>query len=75
MNSEKIFGERIKALRTNAKLTQFQLGETISLSKQAINDIENGRRTTTLKNLVLLAEFFDVSTDYLLGLSDSPKKQ
>ena len=33
-------------------------------------DIEKGKKTTTIDNLVILAQYFKVSTDYLLGLSD-----
>lgn len=72
MNSLNVFAERIKLLRIQSTLTQQQLGEAVGLSKQAINDIEHCRRTTTLDNLVAFANYFNVTTDYLLGLSDDP---
>ena len=72
MDSSIIFGERVKSLRTSAGLTLQQLGDIIGVTKQAINDIEKGRRTTTFSNLVALAEHFEVSVDYLLGLTNDP---
>jgi len=72
MEVEKIFGERIRNLRTQKKLTQRQLGEVIGLTHKSISTIESGICATTLEKLVLLAKFFNVSTDYLLGLKDEP---
>ena len=44
----------------------------LGLSQNAISSIESGSRGTTIEKLVLLAEFFHVSTDYLLGITDDP---
>lgn len=74
MNLENIFGQRVKELRTANKMTQLQLGEQIGLSKQAINDIEHGRRETTIKKAILLAKFFNTSIEYLVGETDDPKR-
>lgn len=74
MNFENSFGQRVKNLRLTSKLTQSQLGEAIGLSKQAVNDIEQGRRDTTLSKLITLADYFDVSLDYLVGRSDDPAR-
>ena len=70
-----IFGQRIFELRSAAGMTQGQLGEEVGLTPQAINDIEKGRRNTTFPNLVALAEHFNVSVDYLLGLIDDPSPE
>ena len=75
MVSNNIFGERVRELRLSKKLKQSELGEVVSLSFQAINSIERGRRNTTFENLVKLAKYFDVSTDYLLGVSDVKKRR
>ena len=72
MEIAKIFGERIYELRLQKKLTQKELGEAIGLTHKSISTIESGLRMTTLEKLVLLAKFFNVSTDYLLGLKDEP---
>lgn len=67
MNTNNIFGKRIKELRTNANLTQQQLGTYVGLSKQAINDIENGRRETKLIRAIKLAQVFNTNVEYLAG--------
>ena len=72
MEVEKIFGERIRKLRTQNKLTQKQLGEVIGLTHKSISTIESGICAKTNEKLVALAKFFNVSTDYLLGLKDEP---
>lgn len=38
-----------------------------------ISDLEKGRRTTTLEKLTELAQYYNISTDYLLGLTDEPR--
>ncbi len=74
MSPENIFGQRIFELRKSAGMTQKQLGESVGLSMQAINDIEKCRRQTTLPKSILFADFFDVSLDYLVGRSDDPAR-
>ena len=74
MNSENIFGKRIKELRIAKKLTQLQLGEIVGLSKQSINDIEKGRRETSIAKMILLAKALKTSLDYLVGESDDPTR-
>ncbi len=72
MDINTIFGERLHQLRKKRKMTQKELGEIIGLTHKSISTIENGLQSTTIENLVLLATFFNVSTDYLLGLKDEP---
>ena len=72
MEHEVIFAKRVQHLRIERGLKQKDLGEEIGLSQKAISTIENGARTTTIEKLILLAKFFGVSTDYLLGLKDEP---
>lgn len=67
-----IFKDRLKQLRTQAKLQQKELGAQIGLSANAISMIETGNRETSFEKLVQLAEYFHVSTDYLLGITDDP---
>ena len=64
--------ERLYQLRKAAGLNQQQLGKIVGLTSQSIGMIESGQRYTTIDKLVLLAEYFHVSTDYLLGLTDNP---
>ena len=71
MFDQKIFCERLKALRLEKGISQTELGNALGLSKQAIYDMECGRRTTTTKNIYLLAEALETTTDYLLGRTDA----
>lgn len=64
--------DRVRALRKAMNLNQQELGEALGLSQKAISTIESCSRGTTIEKLVLLAEFFHVSTDYLLGITDDP---
>ena len=72
MEEKNIFAERIYLLRKEAGLSQKQLGEILGLSNKAICTMEGGSRGTTIEKLVLLAKYFRVSTDYLLGITDDP---
>ena len=73
MQNLELFAYRVKKLRKQKNLNQQELGEVLGLNQTTISGIENGARTTTIEKLILLAKFFDVSTDYLLGLKDEPK--
>ena len=64
------FGETLKELRLERKVNQVELAQAIGVSKGIISLWENGLREPTLTNLVALAKYFDVSIDYLAGLSD-----
>lgn len=67
-----LFDQRLSYLRKQAGISQKQLGEAIGLSNKAICTMENGTRETTFEKLMLLAQYFHVSTDYLLGVTDDP---
>lgn len=69
-----IFGERIKIFRLQKNMTQQQLGAAVGLSKQAINDIEQGRRETKLSRAIALARIFDTTVEYLVGDTDNPHR-
>lgn len=72
MNNLELFAFRVKKLRKAKKLSQQELAEELGLTQTSISGIESGLRTTTIEKLILLAQFFEVSTDYLLGLKDEP---
>ncbi|MBR2988749.1 MAG: helix-turn-helix transcriptional regulator [Clostridia bacterium] len=63
-----VFCERLKYLRKCAELTQKQLAEIIKTNNSSVCDWECGRSEPDLKTLTIIASFFDVTTDYLLGL-------
>lgn len=66
----KIFQERIKELRKNKRISQKQLAEVMNTSNSSICDWECGRSQPDLETLCSLSVYFDVTTDYLLGLED-----
>ena len=72
MKDLELFATRVKELRKQKRLSQTELGEVLGLTHKSISTIESGVRGTTIDKLILLAKFFDVSTDYLLGLKDEP---
>ncbi len=65
------FGENLKALRKQRNLTQTDLGSHIGLSKAVVSKYENGLGYPTFDILIRFAEFFGVTTDYLLGVAQS----
>lgn len=70
MNHENFLSQRIFELRKEANLSQKQLGEAIGLSHKAISTLESGSRGTSIEKLVALADYFNVSVDYLVGRTD-----
>ena len=66
------FTERLKELRTEKNINQVELSAEIGVSKGIISLWENGLREPGMYSLIQLAKFFEVSIDYLVGISDSP---
>ena len=66
-------GKRIRKARKVKKLTQEQLGKAANVSDATINRYENGIRQPDPEMLILLADILDVSVDYLLGRTDTPR--
>lgn len=65
-----VFAERIKALRLERELTQEAVGEIIGVKRYAVYSYEKGRACPEMKGLVALADYFEVSMDYLAGRTD-----
>ena len=72
MGYKQFFSERVHQLRKSGGLSQKELGEVVGLTHKSISTIESGLSSTSIEKLILLAQFFNVSTDYLLGLKDEP---
>lgn len=75
MISRKIFSERLCALRKSQNLTQQQLGLSLGTNKQSVNNWEKCVSIPSLDMASSLADFFDVSLDYLVGRSDEPSRR
>ena len=65
-----IFIERLKELRKEKNISLQTLAKAIGVSDVAISRWENGLRIPNIISLVALAQFFGVTTDYMLGLED-----
>ena len=65
-----MFKERLKELITDKNLTFEELAKVTGLSKSALNYWENGVRIPSAQAVIILAKYFNVTTDYLLGLED-----
>ena len=61
---------RIKDLREDRDLTQTQVAEAIGITQRKYSYIETGTQQLTDEILIKLAKFYDVTTDYILKLSD-----
>ena len=66
--------KRIRDLREDNDLTQKQLAATLNCSQQVYSNYELGQRDIPTDILIKLSRFYNVSTDYILGLSDKPNR-
>lgn len=64
------FGERLKELMEEKEYTLKKVADGIQSTPTTISYWINGKRQPTADNILAVAEFFDVSTDYLLGRSE-----
>ena len=63
---------KLKELRLDKQITQAELSKALQISASAIGMYEQGRRQPDYATLSKIASYFNVTTDYLLGLSDQP---
>lgn len=68
-----IFGNRLRNLRISENITGVELGKILNVTKVAISNWESGKRTPDQETLTKIADYFDVTTDYLLGRTDNKK--
>ena len=66
----KVFAQRLRELRLEKNLTMKQLAKEINATDAAVSNWENEINEPKISYLVSLAQFFNVSADYLLGLDD-----
>ncbi len=69
------FNEHLKNLRISKDITQKKLGEMIGTSERGIQNYELGKRKPYYDILIALADYFDVSLDYLVGRSETRERQ
>ncbi|MCL2696589.1 MAG: helix-turn-helix domain-containing protein [Oscillospiraceae bacterium] len=66
------FNEHLKMLRKNKNITQEQFANAVNTSNRAMQNYEQGKRKPPYDTLIEIADFFDVSLDYLVGRCDNP---
>lgn len=65
---------RIRDLREDRDLKQWQLAQYLNCSQQVYSNYELGQRDIPTEVLILLSNYYAVSVDYLLGLTNNPKR-
>lgn len=68
-------GDRIAELRSNAHMSQFQLAKVLGIGTSTLGMYETNKRKPSPKVLKHIADYFNVSTDYLLGRSNNEKEK
>lgn len=68
------FGERFKQLRLELNLSQEDIASKLGIDVSSVNRYEKNKREPEYATLLKIAEFFNVSTDYLLGATENRKR-
>lgn len=66
------FGERLKKLRVEQHITQKEFAAIIGITERSYQNYEINSSTPNYKTLLFIADYFNVSLDYLVGRSDNP---
>ena len=75
MFSKNIFSERLLALRKKNNISQTTIANELGITYFQISKMENAIRGPSIEVAYALADYFDVSLDYLVGLSDDPARR
>lgn len=69
------FVSRLNELRTNSNVPNKELSEKVGISVRGLQFYFSGTKEPSLSNLISLADYFNVSLDYLTGRTDNPEIQ
>ncbi|WP_371377444.1 helix-turn-helix domain-containing protein [Sporomusa aerivorans] len=69
-----ILAERLKYLREHRDLKLKEVSQAVGITPSAVGSLEHGRRPISVETLIKMSNFYGVSTDWLLGLTDNPKR-
>jgi len=64
---------RLKDLREDRDIKQIEIAKYLHVKQNTYSQYENGQRQIPIEALIKLAEYFQTSTDYILGLTNDPK--
>lgn len=70
-----LFIERLNLLMKENKTTKQALGNAIGVSRPAVSQFANGRNLPSIEKLAAIADYFNVSIDYLVGRADDPRRK
>lgn len=70
-----VFSERVKQLRKDKKQSQIEVGKALGKSRETISKYELGEREPDPNVIALLSKHFNVSSDYMLGITDDSEKK
>ena len=68
------FYQRLKDLREDADKTQAQIAELLNTAREQYNKYETGKQELPMHHFITLARYYNVSLDYLAGLTNVPRK-
>lgn len=68
-----MFNKRLKKLRRDANLTQAQIAEILGIAPATVSRYESGLLGPSAKEVSMLADYFNCTTDYLLGRTNKPQ--
>ena len=71
----KLFGERLKQLRIAKGIKQIDMAKLLDVTDRHYQRMEYGKVNVPALTLIALAEYFNVSLDYLVGLSDNTERR
>lgn len=66
--------QRLKDLREDCEKKQGEIAEVLNITRQQYQLYESGRREMPMHHFIILAQYYNVSLDYLAGLIDTPRK-
>ena len=66
--------QRLKDLREDCEKKQGEIAEILNITRQQYQLYESGRREMPMHHFIILAQYYNVSLDYLAGLIDTPRK-
>lgn len=69
----KVCGERMRALRESMNYSQMKVAEIFGVGQSSVVRYEKGEASPSLELLVKMADYYDVSLDYILGRTDNPQ--
>ena len=67
------YRDSLKNIREDKDMTQAEIGKLLNKSQQGYNHIEAGRAELKIDDLIKLCRFYNLSADYMIGLTNTPK--